>query len=567
MTELFIYLLKAAIINGVIIGFYYFTLRESNKFWLMRITLLTAIILPIVIPLLPFGELNPLGRQMLPVIELSLTGFSENYSLESSYTILNLPPLHEFIYYSMATILLIAMSISILSIIKKRIRADKYNSSFGEVLLEKSVVSPFSFFSWVFVSSKQLDHPQINMLLRHEFCHVKEMHSIDRVLSGILRSLLWFSPFSHLTGKFLAQVHEYQADAAVLTDEFNKDVYSNLLLTFYFSTHTQRCITNNFSLNIKNRIIMINKLKAGKIRIKRIVAGLFITCSIIFLTTMVKSSTVDSYNSVIETVKNSAYGIQSTSHVSQKDVSIIDTTPPSYPGGDEARSKYIIQNLKYPDAAIKDDLEGTVYVQFTVQTDGKVTNVHILKGISPELDEASLNLIKGMPDWIPAKAGGKEVPFVYTMPLKFKLMGDSKKGMIKIDDNQREAKEDIITNKSTIAHKEPGSNIYTVVEDPPQFPGGDKARSHYLNSKIIYPEDARKKGIEGTVYINFIVQADGSITDVKILRGFNKELDEIAIDAVKSMPNWIPGKTEGKPVAVSFNIPIKFSLQDKDKKE
>ncbi len=98
------------------------------------------------------------------------------------------------------------------------------------------------------------------------------------------------------------------------------------------------------------------------------------------------------------------------------------------------------------------------------------------------------------------------------------------------------------------------------MDDPPKYPGGDQARADYLNSKIIYPAEARKKGIEGTVYLTFIIQADGSVTNVKVLRGINLELDKIAFEAVKSMPDWIPGKIKGKAVAVEFNIPIKFSL-------
>lgn len=398
---------------------------------------------------------------------------------------------------------------------------------------------------------------------------------------------MWFSPFAHLTGKFLTQVHEYQADAEVLTDEFSKDEYSDLLLSFYISSQTTRGITNNFSLLVKNRIIMINNLNAGKIRTKRIVAGLCIASCLVLMTAMVRSGTTESFsnlsnlqlsvdanNITAESFINNftGNGTNNISQFIQKNAVNIDTTPPSFPGGDEAMMKYLISNVKYPEDARKSGVKGTVYVQFTVQADGKVTNPHVLRAVYPSIDKAAFTVIKDMPDWIPAKAGEKAIPFIFTVPLKFELENDSKKEQLdqKKEQEQKnsQSKKEIKPNqKSSVkSYKKPGTEIYTVVENPPKFPGGDQARAEYLSSKIVYPEGARKNGIEGTVYVSFIVQADGSVTDVKLLRGINKELDFVALEAVRTMPNWEPGRFEGKPVAVEFNMPIKFNLSDKNKK-
>lgn len=448
MSELFIYLLKAAIINGVITGFYYFILRDSNRFGFMRATLLSAIILPLSIPLLPFGEVNASGRQMLPAIEITVSNHTVQNIRESSMVLDNFPPIHELVYYIIGIILMTGMIISILSIIKIRISADKFSSKYGEIFSEKTVVNPFSFFKWIFIPKDQITHPNLNMLLKHEYAHVKELHSIDRILSGLIRSILWFSPFSHITGKYLTQIHEYQADAGVLNAEYNKDEYCDLLLSFYFKNQTQRGVTNNFSLHIINRINMIRNSNAGKITTKRIVAGLCITCSIILMTAMVKSGTAGSFNSKVNTgitkvatsiegvsgfTNNTSDGIQTSHMVIPQKKFTIDTTPPSFPGGDEARVHYISSNLKYPEDAIKNNIEGTVFVQFTVESNGNVTNEHIIRGVSASLDEAALKVIRDMPDWLPAKAGEKAVPFIFTMPLKFKLEKDSKKGLIKTD--------------------------------------------------------------------------------------------------------------------------------------
>lgn len=103
--------------------------------------------------------------------------------------------------------------------------------------------------------------------------------------------------------------------------------------------------------------------------------------------------------------------------------------------------------------------------------------------------------------------------------------------------------------------------IFIVVEDAPQYPGGDEARIRFLNDNIRYPQMARESGIQGTVYITFVVERDGSITDVRILRPIGGGCDEEAIRVIKAMPKWTPGKQRGRPVRVQFNMPIRFTLQ------
>lgn len=103
--------------------------------------------------------------------------------------------------------------------------------------------------------------------------------------------------------------------------------------------------------------------------------------------------------------------------------------------------------------------------------------------------------------------------------------------------------------------------IFTVVEDEPSFPGGDEARIRFLQENIKYPQMARESGIQGTVYVTFVVEPDGSVSNVRVLRGIGGGCDEEAIRVINAMPKWNPGKQRGKPVRVQFNMPIKFTLQ------
>ncbi len=104
------------------------------------------------------------------------------------------------------------------------------------------------------------------------------------------------------------------------------------------------------------------------------------------------------------------------------------------------------------------------------------------------------------------------------------------------------------------------TEIFTVVEESPGFPGGDEARIRFLQENIKYPTMARESGIQGTVYVTFVVEKGGNVSDVKILRGIGGGCDEEAIRVIKAMPRWNPGKQRGKPVRVQFNMPIKFTL-------
>ena len=103
--------------------------------------------------------------------------------------------------------------------------------------------------------------------------------------------------------------------------------------------------------------------------------------------------------------------------------------------------------------------------------------------------------------------------------------------------------------------------IFTVVEDMPGFPGGEEELFRFLGKNIKYPAMAKDAGIKGMVYVNFVVWIDGTIKDVKVLRGIGGGCDEEAMRVVKSMPKWKPGKQRGKTVPVSYNLPIRFTLK------
>ena len=104
------------------------------------------------------------------------------------------------------------------------------------------------------------------------------------------------------------------------------------------------------------------------------------------------------------------------------------------------------------------------------------------------------------------------------------------------------------------------NKVFLVVEQQPEFEGGYEAMMNFIRKNMRYPASARRMGIDGTVYVSFVVGKDGTINDVKVLRGISADCDKEAVRVVQSMPPWKPGKQNGKPVFVRFNLPIKFKL-------
>ncbi len=126
-------------------------------------------------------------------------------------------------------------------------------------------------------------------------------------------------------------------------------------------------------------------------------------------------------------------------------------------------------------------------------------------------------------------------------------------------DDEEEIEEQVIEDDDEGEDKE--DEIFVFVEDQPSYPGGDEARLKYLRENIKYPEMAKESGIQGTVYVTFVVEKDGRISNVKILRGIGGGCDEEALRVIKGMPKWKPGKQRGRPVRAQFNMPIRFILQ------
>lgn len=138
---------------------------------------------------------------------------------------------------------------------------------------------------------------------------------------------------------------------------------------------------------------------------------------------------------------------------------------------------------------------------------------------------------------------------------------DDEEEIVEVEIEDQEVKEDtkveIVQREEEVEEEQ----IFTIVEEMPSFPGGEAELFKYLGKNIKYPQMATDAGISGVVYVTFVVDKDGKIRDVKVLRGIGGGCDEEAVRVVKSMPSWKPGKQRGKAVTVQYNLPIRFTLR------
>jgi TonB family protein len=114
---------------------------------------------------------------------------------------------------------------------------------------------------------------------------------------------------------------------------------------------------------------------------------------------------------------------------------------------------------------------------------------------------------------------------------------------------------------------EEDKDVFTIVEQMPGFPGGQEALFKFLGENIRYPKKALNAGIQGVVYVTFVVEQDGTISRARVLRGIGGGCDEESLRVVNSMPTWMPGVQRGKPVRVQYNLPIRYTLREPTKKK
>ncbi len=320
--------------------------------------------------------------------------------------------------------------------------------------LQKDSKQAFSFFNILFVS-KELK--QRSTIMKHEFVHIRQLHSADVMLFELIAIFNWFNPVVYLYKSSIKHIHEFIADEVASRNEASKADYAMLLFQEQFGVQAIP-LTNNFfnSSLLKLRIKMLHKERSNQTAMMKygLIAPLFILMIIVSSATLasrelekIENVVDEKLEEVIVQPSKTAREVLLEDGIDLSKALIIspalldevtvhgkkdtkkDTTEvfnnveqnAEFPGGMEAFTKYLKENIKYPESAQKANITGKVYIEFTVNTDGSTSDYAILKGIGYGCDDEAQRVLKSVPNWIAGKQSGRTVRSKLTIPINFQL--------------------------------------------------------------------------------------------------------------------------------------------------
>ena len=496
MTPEFAYFLKVNVAFILLYAFYRLFFYKDTFFKLRRTILLAFFGVSLLYPLM---NIQDWVREQEPMVEVI-----QMYSAilpETTITPDNVPETNwhdlllsgvSYLYWGGVIALLLRFLVQLSSILLLARRSEVALIRNVRVHLLSKPAGPFSFFRLVFLHPDSHSEKEIDEILTHECTHVNQWHSIDVIICELVCIICWVNPFVWLLKREVRHNLEYLADDTVLESGYDSRSYQYHLLGLAHTNRSATSLSNNFNmLHLKNRISMMNKKRSRSIGKTK-------------------------YLIFIPAVKRA-----------RNQIFTVVEVMPEFPGGQGALLKFLATNVRYPESAVKNGIEGRVSCSFVVGKDGAISEAEVIRGVSPELNEEALRVINSMPVWSPGKQRGEAVNVKYTVPVTFRLSGGKKK------------------TSSRIA----------------QRPGGQTSLLKYLATRIKYPTIAQENGIQGRVSCSFVVDTDGSLKDIEVIRGIDPSLDREAVRVIREMPKWNPGVQNNMAVAVKYTVPVTFRLQ------
>ena len=359
----------------------------------------------------------------------------------------------------------------------------------------------FSFFNVLFVSKELKNRSTI---MKHEFVHIRQLHSADVMLFELIAIFNWFNPVVYLYKSSIKHIHEFIADEVASRNEASKAEYAMLLFQEQFGVQAIPLTNNFFNQSLlKLRIKMLNKERSNQTAMMKygLIAPLFMLMIVVSSATLaskelakieekVEAISDENLAEVILKPSESVAEALLKDNIDLSEALIIspdladevkgiseskrDTTKKSseifteveqnaeYPGGMKAFGKFLQENLKYPESAQKANVSGKVYIQFIVNTDGSASDFIVLKSAGYGFDEEALRVLELASKWIPGKQSGRTVRSRYTVPINFELetegnlksaKRESEESFKLPEDTKYSMNEGIIINESNIAIK------------------------------------------------------------------------------------------------------------------
>ena len=538
MGIFFVYILKTSLCLAVFYLFYRLLLSKETFHRFNRWALLGMLLLSCVIPL-------------IEVTTHEATDMSQPFlSLEEMLVMAEPAPVMEEVStpFPWRALLLLVYLVGIgfffvrhlwsLGRMLRLLRASKKESMEDGITLyihEDKNVAPFSWMNNIAISKDDLEENG-DAVLTHERAHIRNRHSWDLLLAEGCIFFQWFNPAAWLLKQELQTVHEYEADEWVIENGIDAKTYQLLIIKKAVGARLYS-IANSFNhSSLKKRITMMIKKKSNPwARLKyAYVLPLAAVAVAAFARPEVSNELAEISNAKVNDLTSivKAEEVKSVENSSDEKFKLSGTVV-------EAERK----NVPVMGASVL--IKGTTMGTLT-DMDGKFTLL-VKKG-----DVIQVSFVGYQTQSVVVK---DESPLTI-------LMRDDVQPMEEMVVVAQTPKEEVKYTEVEVEEEEVKEKvIFQVVEEMPEFPGGMGEAMKFLAKNIKYPVAAQQAKIEGRVIVQFVVERDGSISDVHTLRGVNPDLNAEAIRVVSLMPKWKPGKQRGKAVAVKYTMPIMFRLQ------
>ncbi|MEJ7645390.1 MAG: M56 family metallopeptidase [Chryseolinea sp.] len=377
--------------------------------------------------------------------------------------------------------------------------------------------SAFSFFRFIYIGlANQLSPQEKALIIHHESIHARQLHSFDVLLINVVGIFFWFNPAISIYKKIFIHLHEFEADARAVKDQ-DVDNYCSLLAKVALLSADFK-LANHFSnsLTVK-RIEMIRTLKAQIKRWKMMAIAMVLPC--FFFVVACQEQVMDDMTDI---ARNSSNAVLAPEVVQAR----FEEVKKANPG-----STYILVELNKVAEAKLAEME---------KAHGLPKSIELFTPDQGSYKRSAL------------ATGAVVVGQSPTASSNSSEDADALQTYAIIEYNEMAAR---------IAEQSKGQDeIYAVVEESPEFPGGMDGLGKFLMANVRYPSVAREQGIEGVVYVSFVVNKDGSVSDIAAVKGLSAETDAESLRVVSLSPNWKPGKVKNQPVRARFVLPIKFKL-------
>jgi len=449
-----------------------------------------------------------------------------------------------FAYWGMVIVLAIRFFIQLAGIIRLAFRCQKAKIGNTNVHLLRQASGPFSFFHWIFIHPTSHTEDELSEILTHEQTHANQWHSIDVLVSEIVCIFCWFNPFAWLMKREIRTNLEYLADNRVLETGHDSKAYQYHLLGL---SHHKAAATiyNSFNvLPLKKRIKMMNKKRTREIGRTKYLMFLPLAALLMIISNIeaVARTTKEMAKDVIEAVEEN---LASNSTTPEMEVAT-ETAPLETPAPQQDKDKLV-------------NYKGVV-----VDKDGKpVEGAELLIDGSHKLPQDQSFVTDKNGNFSFMAFENAHIGVIWNKNDKYMLKG------IRYDQKERTNLKIVMDDQwQNPPSNDPNNPVFEVVEIMPEFPdGGMSGLMQFLSKNIQYPINAQKNHTQGRVTVQFVVNKDGSISEPKIIRGVDPDLDGEAIRVISLMPKWKPGMQKGQPVRVKYTVPVMFRLSDDGQKE